>query len=498
MTHHHHNHMHGASAVEDYYALLGLSNPVATQDEICKAYKQKALQLHPDKLAPTSTPEAKQNANEAFVRMKNAYDVLSDPIQRQTYDRQLRSQQRAASKSAHFESKTHPDSTRRARGNTSTPPNPFAGAYSGFAWSSSSFGGDGFSSKPQYHQNPFHRTHQQSSYASSSQYGNPFNKGGLRNKSDSDRADPGTSYYSNYYYNAQQRPFSPHTSNSTPKAGNSTYGGMPPPEQARRPKERYRTGRGGDYYYSKSSSTGSHAESSSPPRRDAKPEGPASTSYNRTPPKYSKPKGPTPATNPRPKWTTANSSSSPSNTQTPPSQKQQQSPPAVYGFKANGEPCKNCMRQRKYCWQHKDQDPAYLGSQSPPSSNHSSSPFQRCRQKDTAENCHCHPSNSNETKRVFGINKTNGQPCKICQRMQAYCKKHANQDPTCHDAASKGKHPHGGVPRCGRATPSSPKMPTTFGINKTNGQPCQRCIRQQGFCYQHSDQSPSYPHQPRQ
>lgn len=62
-----------------YYDLMGIEVD-ATPEVIKKAYRKKALQLHPDKRG--NTPEAQ----EEFTRMKQAYDVLSDPQKREIYD----------------------------------------------------------------------------------------------------------------------------------------------------------------------------------------------------------------------------------------------------------------------------------------------------------------------------------------------------------------------------------------------------------------------------
>lgn len=61
---------------QDLYAILGVAND-ADFGEIKKAYKKKALELHPDK----------GGSKEAFQALSNAYEVLSDPIQRLAYDR---------------------------------------------------------------------------------------------------------------------------------------------------------------------------------------------------------------------------------------------------------------------------------------------------------------------------------------------------------------------------------------------------------------------------
>lgn len=64
----------------DYYDVLGVDSD-ASQDEIKKAYRNKAMEFHPDR--NPDDPEAEQKFKEA----SEAYDVLSDPNTRQRYDR---------------------------------------------------------------------------------------------------------------------------------------------------------------------------------------------------------------------------------------------------------------------------------------------------------------------------------------------------------------------------------------------------------------------------
>lgn len=65
-------------AEKDYYQSLGVSK-TSSVDEIKKAYRKLALQYHPDR---NKSPEA----HEKFKEVTKAYEVLSDPKKRQTYD----------------------------------------------------------------------------------------------------------------------------------------------------------------------------------------------------------------------------------------------------------------------------------------------------------------------------------------------------------------------------------------------------------------------------
>ncbi|RQH03180.1 DnaJ domain-containing protein [Natrarchaeobius oligotrophus] len=62
----------------NYYEILGVTED-ASQDEIETAYRTKVKQTHPDQ---SDHP----NAAQLFMRVKEAYDVLSDPKQRARYD----------------------------------------------------------------------------------------------------------------------------------------------------------------------------------------------------------------------------------------------------------------------------------------------------------------------------------------------------------------------------------------------------------------------------
>jgi len=65
-------------ATKDFYELLGVTK-TSTDDEIKKAYRKLALKFHPDK-------NQANKADEAFKKIAQAYDCLSNPEKKRKYD----------------------------------------------------------------------------------------------------------------------------------------------------------------------------------------------------------------------------------------------------------------------------------------------------------------------------------------------------------------------------------------------------------------------------
>jgi DnaJ-class molecular chaperone len=74
-----------STPIEDYYAVLGVPREIGAA-ELRRTYRKLALRYHPDRAGIGSTA--------AFQQIARAYEVLSDPKARESYDRRLRSEER--------------------------------------------------------------------------------------------------------------------------------------------------------------------------------------------------------------------------------------------------------------------------------------------------------------------------------------------------------------------------------------------------------------------
>src|SRR5262245_61411553 len=72
---------------QTHYQILGVAS-TATPEEIKKRFRELARKYHPD------VNRDKSGSHQAFVRITEAYQVLSDPLRRADYDLMLRDRAR--------------------------------------------------------------------------------------------------------------------------------------------------------------------------------------------------------------------------------------------------------------------------------------------------------------------------------------------------------------------------------------------------------------------
>jgi DnaJ-class molecular chaperone len=87
----------------NYYEILGVKEE-ATEEEIRKAYRKLALKWHPDKHV-----EKKQEAENKFKSISEAYSVLSDAEKKREYDNMRRFGVRRQGERAHYDFESHFD-----------------------------------------------------------------------------------------------------------------------------------------------------------------------------------------------------------------------------------------------------------------------------------------------------------------------------------------------------------------------------------------------------
>ncbi len=84
--------------MQTHYTLLGISEK-ATREEIRKAYRKLVLKLHPDKAKDP-------NSVDKFLKVKEAYEILTDNAKRRAYDLYLESKRQNTHKQTYTQQST--------------------------------------------------------------------------------------------------------------------------------------------------------------------------------------------------------------------------------------------------------------------------------------------------------------------------------------------------------------------------------------------------------
>lgn len=82
--------LHALLADLDYYRILGLTTDAA-QDDIGPAFRTESRRMHPDRYAGLGDKDLQDKVNDIYRLIREAYNVLQDPLKRSTYDDELAS-----------------------------------------------------------------------------------------------------------------------------------------------------------------------------------------------------------------------------------------------------------------------------------------------------------------------------------------------------------------------------------------------------------------------
>jgi DnaJ-class molecular chaperone len=72
----------------NHYQVLKLK-PLATEDEVREAFHREAIQFHPDQFSHEQDPELRESLKKAYMRIVDAYRILSHEDKRKNYDFEL-------------------------------------------------------------------------------------------------------------------------------------------------------------------------------------------------------------------------------------------------------------------------------------------------------------------------------------------------------------------------------------------------------------------------
>ncbi|MGE3725972.1 MAG: J domain-containing protein [Candidatus Sericytochromatia bacterium] len=108
----------------DLFRVLGLEF-TASPEDVRMAYKKLAKLAHPDMFIE---PELKTKAEQAFIRISDAFNTLRDPFKRKDYERTLDRVREAEEKAREAEKKASEAEKAKAEPTPPAGTRPFSGA----------------------------------------------------------------------------------------------------------------------------------------------------------------------------------------------------------------------------------------------------------------------------------------------------------------------------------------------------------------------------------
>jgi DnaJ homolog subfamily C member 7 len=126
---------------KDLYALMGVAQ-TATEEEIKKAYKKKALIYHPDR-NHSKTDAQKAENEKIFKEINSAYEILTDPQKKALYDQGVEEEDMESAMQQRYGSQNdHDDEPGCGRRGHSRGGGHGFGGFGGGGFGGGGFGGD--------------------------------------------------------------------------------------------------------------------------------------------------------------------------------------------------------------------------------------------------------------------------------------------------------------------------------------------------------------------